>query len=73
MLEPGASRRLNCKILYGELLTLRPQHHRLCHFDPLLIWQRVGKRERLPWSHGQIPRGSPAGTGEIPHGAHTLE
>jgi len=66
MLESGASVRLDCKVLYRELLPSRPSHHRFKHFNPLFIRERDGQREGFPWLHGQIPRESPAGAGEIP-------
>jgi hypothetical protein len=39
----------------------------------LLIRERDREREGFPWSHGQIAGESPAGTGEIPDRALTLE
>jgi hypothetical protein len=48
-----------------------PRDHRntIRDLDALLIWTRDSQREGFPWSHGQIPSESPAGTREIPDGA----
>ena len=40
---------------------------------PVLLFGRDGQREGSPWSHGQIARETPVGTGEIPDCALALE
>src|SRR5713101_4078089 len=73
MLEPGASVWLDCKILHRKLLAPRPPDYGFGDLDALLIRECDGERDGFPWSHRQIPRESPAGTGEIPDCAVPVE
>jgi hypothetical protein len=73
MLQPSVRVRLNRDILHRKLLSPRPPHHRFRHFDTLFIRERDREREDFPWSHGQVTGKSPAGRGEIPDRALTLE
>jgi hypothetical protein len=45
----------------------------MAHKPPVLLYGRDGQREGSPWSHGQIARETPVGTGEIPDCALALE
>ena len=46
-------------ILQRKLLPLRLPHYGFRDLDPLLTRQSDDERERFPWSHRQITRGSP--------------
>ncbi len=51
----------------------RPPDHEFWNYDPLLIREREGQRERFIWWQGPIVGESPPSTGEIPHRALFLE
>src|SRR5437879_2592 len=73
MLKPRMGVPFDHEVLYGKFLSPRPAHHRVRHFDALLVRQRDIQREGFPWTHGQINREASTGTGEIPDRALALE
>ena len=52
-------------ISHRKSLPSRPSHLRFRDLNALLIRKRNRQRKGFPWSHRQITRKSPAGTGEV--------
>jgi hypothetical protein len=52
-------------ISHRKPLVSRPSHLRFRDLNALLIRKRNRQRKGFPWSHRQITRKSPAGTGEV--------
>ena len=72
MLKPRMGVSLDRHILHRKLLPPRPPDHGFRDLDALLIQKRDGQQDGISWSHEQIARETPAGTGEIPDRALSL-